>query len=99
VRSESEKGYRLYVVELDERRAVYVGYSALPPSSRMLKHLLGGSTSSGRVRRRGVRVRPDLAPRSIFHTRAEAKRAERALAHQLRRRGYEVHGACRDCPL
>lgn len=88
--------YRVYVVELDSPRTFYVGSTARSVSARMLTHLSGRRTGSGRVRLHGTRLRPDLS-RGIgpFRTRREARRAETELAADLRRRGFRVHGARR----
>jgi hypothetical protein len=92
--------YRVYVVELRPLReerwtSVYVGSSALPPAERFRHHMGVGDrrAASGIVRRRGVRLRPDLYGRlPAFPSRAEARTAERALRDRLRRRGFRVYG-------
>jgi hypothetical protein len=97
----TDPSYYVYVIELrplpgDPRLAVYVGSSALPPAER-LRHHLGRTgdprAASGIVRRRGVRLRPDLYEHlPVFHQREDAKRAEVQLRQALGRRGYRVYG-------
>lgn len=106
--------YYVYVIELeaievdkrDRRRSrdVYVGSSALPPQERFQKHKYSPK-GSRHVRKRGVRLRPDLY-RGVnpMRSREIAKREEQKLAHQLSRQGYRVYGSCsprkeKDCWL
>lgn len=92
---------RALIVEYDERRKsghkakdVYVGSSALPPEARFQKHLTSPKASR-HVRRRGVRLRPDLySGLNPLSSREAAKRQEHKLANQLERRGYRVYGSC-----
>lgn len=76
---------RVYAVELGPRE-VYVGATRKTPAERFREHRAGGKTSSGVVRRRGRRLRPDLS-------RGFAD--EKQLAASLRRRGFSVRGATR----
>lgn len=95
--------YYVYVVELrprGTRRAgarpdVYVGSSVLRPEARLRRHLAGGEESSRHVRRRGLRLRPDLyASRNPLPSRDAARREEQRLRRDLERRGHRVYGAC-----
>lgn len=100
--------YFVYVIELralvvtyDERREqkrktkdVYVGSSALVPEARFRKHLTSPK-SSRHVRRRGVRLRPDLySGLNPLPSRMAAKKQEHKLASRLERQGYRVYGSC-----
>lgn len=74
----------------DDKPCVYVGQTALAPEDRFAQHLEGRKCNPF-VREFGVRLRPKLyANVGPFETRAEAERAEVALAERLRRRGYVV---------
>ena len=91
--------YRLYVVELgkcpapDGRIPVYVGSTRLSASQRLAVHTSGLFTSVPRVRRCATRLLEELfVDLPTYATRAEAERAEHALALELTRRGYLVHG-------
>ena len=92
--------FYVYVVELESPRGsrrpdVYVGSSALPPASRMVKHKTD-SLSSRHVRRRGVRLLPHLYEHlNPLPSRAEAKRVEQRLRRTLEQRGHRVFGSCR----
>ena len=93
--------YHVYVVEcrphgpkdLRDRSHVYVGSTFLEPEVR-LEHHLRGQRASRHVRRFGVRLRPELAPRQGFGSREEAKAAEQRTARVLHDRGYVVWGSC-----
>lgn len=76
---------RVYAVELGPRE-VYVGATRKSPAQRFREHKRGGLTSSGIVRRRGKRLRPDLV---------RGQSCERCAAKRLRAKGYKVHGASR----
>jgi hypothetical protein len=93
--------YSVYVVELSRdagtqskaRGCVYVGETGLTPEERFSRHMKGGRTSSPKVFRHGVRLRPDLSfGFGPYETRDEALAAEAALAAKLRSEGYEVFG-------
>jgi hypothetical protein len=91
--------YRLYVIELrpdpdkdGEATAVYVGETAKLPAARFEEHMSGGKRSSRHVSRRGVCLRPDLAPRQKYYTRESSRAAEERLAQRLRQRGFAVYG-------
>ena len=94
--------YYVYVVELRphgpkplrDRLHVYVGSSSLRPDVR-LEHHLRGERASRHVRRHGIRLRPELAPRRSFRSRNDAHAAEDRLARALKDRGYVVWGSCR----
>jgi hypothetical protein len=90
--------YSVYVVELDPAASstggpcVYVGETALTPDERFKRHL-AGHRASRVVTRYGTRLRPDLADGiGPFPSKEDALQAERALAHALRARGFEVFG-------
>ena len=92
--------FYVYVIELegddshDGECDVYVGSSASPPRERFQKHF-SGDRGSRHVRRRGVRLRPDLYQGyNPLPTRVAAHRAEMHLANVLRHRGHRVFGAC-----
>ena len=75
--------------------SVYVGSSALRPEDRFQRHKDGDVSSSRHVRRRGIRLLPDLYARmNPLPSRDAAHRAERALRRELTRRGYRVYGSC-----
>ncbi len=102
--SREERRYFVYVIELrplpGEERAVYVGSSGLPPRERLHHHQDPGAgdrrATSRHVRRRGIRLRPDLAAGvAPLRSRKEAKLAEQRLAARLERRGFVVYGSCR----
>jgi hypothetical protein len=44
------------------------------------------------VRRHGLRLRPDLAPKGPVFSRAEARALERRHAQRLRDKGFRVFG-------
>ena len=97
--------FYVYVIELESQVPndpaavtgvcdVYVGSSASPPEERFEKHL-SGSRGSRHVRKRGVRLRPDLCRGfNPLLTRAAAHRAELHVANALKHRGHRVFGAC-----
>lgn len=76
---------RVYAVELGPRE-VYVGATRLSVRERFRQHKAGGKTSSGVVRRRGKRLRPDLSA---------GYSSEKKLAASLRSRGFKVRGGTR----
>jgi hypothetical protein len=91
--------YSLYVIELEpdpakdgEATAVYVGETTKTPDERFQEHMSGGILASRHVARRGVCLRPDLAPRQKYHTREASRAAEERLAERLRKRGFAVYG-------
>jgi len=99
----SSRQYRLYVVELAPaairaharaeaiRGCVYVGQTAHSPEHRFSQHRRGGRLSASKVRRFGVRLRPDLYEAiEPLSTRDEAARAEAQLAADLERQGFCV---------
>lgn len=99
-------GYHVYVVELGPRPGapaparcdVYVGSTHLPAAKRFAKHM-AHTHGSRHVRRRGIRLRPDLARGYSggtrgFRTRDAAFFAEHQLAKRLAARGHRVFGAC-----
>lgn len=78
-----ERRCRVYAVELGPKE-VYVGATNKSARQRFRQHKAGGRLSSGIVRRKGKRLRPDLS---------RGFASETALAQSLRRKGYKVHGA------
>ncbi len=86
--------FGVYAIELHgQPNAVYVGETCKPFDERLAQHHAGGRLAA-RVFRHGGRghLREDLhghLPR--YATRAEARRAERRLANQLKARGWRVH--------
>ena len=92
--------YYVYVIELrgggsHARPDVYVGSSAFPPSERFDKHF-SSRRSSRHVRKRGVRLLPDLyRGLNPMSSREEAKAAEQSVRKRLERAGYRVYGSCK----
>jgi predicted GIY-YIG superfamily endonuclease len=98
--------FRVYVIELDTsvlnvgrfRRAnprggaecVYVGSTAKSAEDRWSQHMSGQFAQGRWVQRYGKYLRHDLMAGQEFKTRAEAVRAERALALRLRKEGLSV---------
>lgn len=90
--------YSVYVIELSRActrkpcalAPLYVGQTAHTPEERFEQHKAGGKLAAGKPYRYGVRLRPDLMTVGPFRTRAEAERAERAVAEALERRGHTV---------
>jgi predicted GIY-YIG superfamily endonuclease len=91
--------FSVYVIELepDERDeglpAVYVGCTGLDPEERLRRHK-AGTQASRVVKRRRVRLLPELYPRPAggFDKRTEADGVEIEWAETLRARGYAVYG-------
>lgn len=91
---------RVYVVELERgagpRRDqripwVYVGSSARDAETRFAQHLRGYK-SSGLVKRRARRLRPDLyGDLPAFRSSRRAQEAEVARAHELAGAGFVAH--------
>lgn len=73
---------------------MYVGSTTLSPTERFAQHRAGGPKTSRHVRKRGIRLRRDLAPTRAFARREDAQRAEHTTASRLKRRGHTVYGAC-----
>jgi hypothetical protein len=80
---------RVYVIELSDaigthrpnRPNLYVGETGLTPEQRFEKHKAGGLTASPKVKRYGIRLRPDLYEHlPVYPTEAESVEAE-ALPH------------------
>lgn len=96
--------WTVYVIELDPKGAkdpgkgfVYVGQTSRTPEERFEQHKKGkrnkrGPLFSPIVRRYGVRLRMDLAPDTVFFSRASAEAAEKRWAEKLRAEGYRVAG-------
>jgi hypothetical protein len=88
----------VYVLQLGpDPMNVYVGSTGLTREERLAKHVKG--EKAAKVTRRYVArgldivLRPDLyPPNSTNITYAEAARLESSWAHELRGRGYHVHG-------
>lgn len=96
--------FHVYVVELDEAAraraprtetgtgmCVYVGETGRTPEERFAAHK-AGQRAAVIVNRFGVRLRPDLASRGPFLTRAGAARGEKRVGDELRRKGFVVFG-------
>lgn len=100
------RSYSVYVVELDEAArarapkeerghsgpCVYVGETGRTPEERFAVHKAGGPKAARVVAVHGIRLRPDLATRGPFLTRAGAVRGEKRVGDRLRRKGYVVFG-------
>jgi hypothetical protein len=97
---------RVYVVELDGSHLVtpgkgylYVGETSKHPEVRLAEHLNGTVSSNGHslaskvVKRYGRQLRPELAPKEFFLTKAEAELAEAECRRQLEAAGYRCEGA------
>lgn len=93
--------YRVYVIELSDEAGprqtptqphVYVGQTSTLIECRYWQHQ-NKINSSSKVRRWGVRLRPDLyAHLPILESRQEAESLELQTMKELRRRGFTVHG-------
>jgi predicted GIY-YIG superfamily endonuclease len=76
--------------QYDRRKpCVYVGLTGLTPEARFNNHRRGHKASRI-VKRFGVRLVPSLYSRYNPMSYEEAVKRERALARELRRRGYGV---------
>ena len=91
--------YSIYVIELSRTcvrlpcalAPLYVGQTAHTPEHRFAQHRAGGKLAAAKPHRYGVRLRYDLMDGiGPFRTRAEAERAERAVAKALEKRGHPV---------
>ena len=98
-RRRSPRTYSVYVIELSRAcvrtpcalAPVYVGQTAHTPEERFAQHKAGGRLSAAKPHRFGVRLRHDLMKGiGPFASRAEAERAEQAVAEALERRGHRV---------
>ncbi|MEV7396710.1 hypothetical protein [Aeromicrobium sp. NPDC092404] len=96
--SSNEHRFRVYVIELDDtglgdcgKGAVYVGETWHSAEERFAKHM-AGQKAARVVTKRGVKLRPDLAPDETFDSRGKALRAERRTANRLKHQGYRVWG-------
>jgi hypothetical protein len=96
-----ERGYRLYVVELDDaiglrrrpdRGHLYVGMTSMDPDERFRKDRMPGARPKAGVRDHGRRLRPDLAPPEEPMSIEEARHAKRELVARLRRDGWGANG-------
>jgi hypothetical protein len=91
--------YSVYVIELEPHErdqglpAVYVGMTVRTPEERFQQHK-DGYKASRHVRRRGVRLLPELFPRPAggFELQSDAEAMESEWAETLRSRGYAVYG-------
>jgi hypothetical protein len=103
VAERQERVFTVYVVDLTEQAiparnrdgpragCVYVGHTGCTHEERLAAHRAGGRTSSSKVRRYGLHLRPDLTHGvGPFATREEAVCGESELAADLRSRGYFV---------
>ena len=95
----SPRTYSVYVIELSRTcvrkpcalAPLYVGQTAHTPEERFAQHKAGGRLSAAKPYRFGVRLRHDLMKGiGPFASRAEAERAEQAVAEALERRGHRV---------
>jgi hypothetical protein len=97
---------RVYVIELDSSHLakpgkgyLYVGETSLTPSERFAKHKDDARNKNGKrigsrfVRKKGLRLRPDLAPTGFALTKAEAEQAEADCRRRLEKLGYRCEGA------
>ena len=99
VRSASSRAYSIYIIELARTclrqpsayAPLYVGQTAHTPRHRFAQHKAGGKLAARKPHRYGKRLRYDLMKGiGPFSTRAEAERAESAVAKALKRRGHRV---------
>ena len=98
------KVWTVYVIELDPKGCrdpgkgyVYVGETSKTPEERFDEHKKGkrnkrGPLFSPVVRRRGRRLRMDLAPKTKYFDQAASKAAEKRWAAKLKAEGYKVAG-------
>ena len=91
--------YTVYVIELSRActkqacalAPLYVGQTAHSPEQRFEQHKAGGKLAAGKPHRYGRRLRYDLMQGiGPFASRAEAERAEKAVAEALEKRGHRV---------
>ena len=91
--------YTVYVIELSRDcvaepcalAPLYVGQTAHPPEHRFEQHKAGGRLAAGKAHRNGLKLRHDLmAGIGPFTSRADAEKAEKAVAEALARRGHRV---------
>jgi hypothetical protein len=91
--------YSIYVIELARTclrtpsafAPLYIGQTAHTPEHRFAQHKAGGKLAARKPHRYGTRLRYDLMKGiGPFSTRAEAERAETAVAEALKRRGHPV---------
>jgi len=97
--SRQKRTYTIYVIELSRActkqacalAPLYVGQTAHSPEQRFEQHKAGGKLASGKPHRYGRRLRYDLMKGiGPFASRAEAERAEKAVAEALEKRGHRV---------
>jgi hypothetical protein len=98
------KVWSVYVVELDKTAVsnpgkgyVYVGETSRTPEERFKQHCGGTRNNNGPlfsrvVRRHGIKLRPDLAPRNKYFDQASAKRGEKEHFELLKSKGFNVEG-------
>lgn len=96
--------WTVYVIELNANAVpnpgegyVYVGETSRTPEERFKQHLQGARNKKGRlyspvVKRHGVKLRPDLAPRKRYFDQASSKRAEKEHFELLKSKGFNVKG-------
>jgi len=78
------------------RCCIYVGYTSRTPEERLKQHLdPPAKFKKTVVTHCGGRLRPDLAPGVVFHSKEEALSVEASLAAYLIDRGYTVFGGSR----
>lgn len=91
--------YTVYVIELSRActkkpcalAPLYVGQTAHSPEQRFDQHKAGGKLAAAKPYRYGRRLRYDLMKGiGPFASRAEAERAEKAVAEALEKRGHRV---------
>ncbi len=84
---------KVYVIELDDPRVVYVGETGLPVEERFEKHRIGYKSSKHVRKASNPMLRPDLYEHlPTYLTSKESRVAEAKLAAKLRKQGYTVRG-------
>ena len=91
---------RVYVIELDPSHLknpvkgyLYVGETSKHPEIRFKEHRTGGRLSAKVVKKHGLKVRLDLAPKGFYLSVAESEKAEAVCRQGLEARGYRCEGA------
>lgn len=91
---------RVYVIELDQSHLkkrvkgyLYVGETSKHPEIRFKEHLEGGRLSANVVKKHGLKLREDLAPKGFYLSVAESEKAEAECRLCLEARGYKCEGA------
>lgn len=97
--------WQVYVLELDQskstdpkKKPVYVGETSTTTERRMQQHMgellskKGKPLTTKSTKGHAIRVMPELAPKEIYFSSAQSKRAEAEWAEHLRKLDYEVFG-------